>query len=161
MDRLLGELYRLGTLVAADDKLMKAGPGNRTAALQYLRNRFLEEEIIHLLVSTATASRIHAEHMSGPRSDADEISYTQLKGNCGQLWPDIAKSDLIDLTLREACNKIVHALEITIETEGAIESTPIKHVVNLRGKLGSREWRCELNLYAYIELCVANLNVLS
>jgi hypothetical protein len=157
---LLGELYQLAAVIAADATLMRPSLPERSPALQYLRNRFIEEEIPRLLISTAAASRVHDEHMSGLRNDDAEMSFQPVSGSCGRLWPDALRSEHVDLGLREACNKIVHALSIEIQTEGAEETTPINPVAHLRGRLSRREWRCDLDLLSYVALCVRNLDVI-
>jgi hypothetical protein len=44
-----------------------------------------EDDVIHLLVSTAVSNRLQLEHMNGLRNSLDEYSWTPLEGVCGIL----------------------------------------------------------------------------
>ena len=121
-----------------------------------LRNRFIEDEFVHLLIATAVANRIQLEHMAGPRNDPDELSYCPLIHECGQLQRDVSVYERIPLTFREACNKIIHAEAIVAQTDGEPEETPVQTTVALRGRLRGVTWLAHLDVVAYARGAVRN-----
>ena len=58
---VLRDLYRLVSMVMADSVLMDAAAGNDDPLIR-LRDQFLEDELVHLMVGTAVTNRIQEEH---------------------------------------------------------------------------------------------------
>lgn len=155
-DTILRDLYRLAVLVLGDGQLF----GNAAAddALIELRDRFIDDEIVHLLISTAIMNRIQDEHMWHVRNDPDEVSFSPITRICGsiQSFPDGHPGPNQQLSFREATNKIVHALRIYVETDGGPQGAGIGRIIALRGELYGVEWRAELNILDYIRAGVEN-----
>ena len=97
------DLYRLLCIVLADKAVTKVTVDARGVAV--LQAEYRKVETTRILVSSAVALRIIFDRY--PKAFAKLPRRT-----CGVLfpkWPDRTREDL---TLREACNKIVHATEI-------------------------------------------------
>lgn len=152
---VLQDVYRLLSTVMGDRAVMDAAAGSDDR-LRTLRNQFIEDELVHLLVATAVANRIQLEHMAGPRNDPDELSYSPLVHECGQLQQDVSVLHRIPLTFREACNKIIHAEAIVAQTTGVPEETPVGTIVALRGRLRQVTWLAHLDVVAYARGAVRN-----
>ncbi|MBY5814463.1 hypothetical protein HFN60_02150 [Rhizobium leguminosarum] len=158
-DTVLRDLYRLLNVVMAD------GPNallatDESDVLVALRDQFVEDELVHLLIGTAVMNRSHDDHMTGPRDDESEMSFTHVDIACGRLINDVggSKESDVDLSLREACNKIIHAEQITVEMEkleGAVYPTLPKSII-LRGSLGKRAWQATLDLPSYARATITN-----
>ncbi len=145
------------SIVTGDAALMAeiAGPGD---PLKRLRSQFLEDELVHLLVSTAVANRIHEEHMHSLRTNPDELAFTELVHECGLLQPDVTADDEVPLSFREACNKIVHADHVTAETDGDPDENSIPTTIVLRGMLGRKAWIAYLNIIEYVRASTKNFD---
>ncbi|WP_454818930.1 hypothetical protein [Labrys neptuniae] len=158
---VLRDLYRLLTMAMADQPLMAAAE-RRDDPLRSLRDQFIEDEVIHLLVSTAIANRIHLEHLRGPREDPDEAGFQLIAHICGELQPDADDAAKKPLLLHEACHKIIHAENIVVQTEGNPENTPWRRQldITLRGQLGRRTWVAHLLLIEYARASVRNFGAM-
>ena len=75
-----------------------------------LADEFQEGEISLLLVGVAATVRVI--------QDRDARSMPKLNAACGRLWPDsrLPRSK-VDLSLREACNKIIHASRFNFDAK--------------------------------------------
>lgn len=148
---VLRDAYRLLSLVLADEAIAIMCEDERDDLAQ-LRDQFIEDELIHLLISTAVMNRTQDDHMGGPRNDASELSFRPVDQICGVLQENVAESDEEQpLTFREACNKIIHATMITAETE-EIEGHAYRVLppsVILRGMRGRAPWQAYLNIPNY------------
>ena len=154
---VLRDLYRLVNVFAAEPLLMETA-SDRRDPLRALRDQFLADELVHLLIGTAISNRTQLDHMSGPRNDPAEISFGPVEHHCGMLWPDVLGEDdeSEPLTFREACNKIVHAVHIVPETAGNPAENPLNGLVILRGHRRSRAWVAHLDLLEYVRASVRN-----
>ena len=154
---VLRDLYRLASMVLGDGALMTTAKDTGDP-LRALRNQFLEDGLAHLLVGTAVANRIQLEHMSGPRDDPQEHSFEPLQRSCGTLRPDTEEDSVVPLSLRDACDKVIHALNIDAETLGVPEESPIPSDVTLRGTKRNKSWVARLDLNEYVRASVKNFD---
>jgi hypothetical protein len=153
---VLRDLYRLVSVFASEPALLEAASEPQDP-LRSLRERFLADEVVHLLIGTAIANRTQLDHMSGPRNDPNELSYAPIEHPCGTLWPDVTEGDTSQpLPFREACNKIIHAVNIVPEAEGDPGESPLNGLVMLRGHLRSVAWIAHLDLLEYARASVRN-----
>ena len=91
------DLYFLVSLLLADQKLKQSGLG--------WANQFHENEVVRLMMWMAVAVRSLLDHLSNGNNFASTI--------CGEYWPDYRdRRRKRGLTLRQACNSIIHATEI-------------------------------------------------
>ena len=153
-DTVLGDLYRLLTVVAADAAI--AHNCDSGDPLIGLRKQFMRDELLHLLVSTAVMNRLHREHERIEQPDEADAQHL-----CGRLISNfIEKPDsIIDLSLREACNKIIHAGDITHEADDYAERSGLIVLPNtlvLHGEYNGRHWRAYLWLLEYLRASILN-----
>jgi hypothetical protein len=155
---VLRDIYRLLSLFAGDPAVLETVEG-KDDPLVSLRDQFIADEVVHLLISTATANRIHDEHMGWLRRDPNEADFPHIDSACGTLWPDILKDDTTTpLTFREACNKIIHAIHIVPETAGDPAENPLSPNIILRGHLRDKAWEAHLDLVEYVRASVRNFS---
>lgn len=158
-DTVLRDVYRLLNVVMADEAIARLAiaPGD---VLVDLRDQFVEDELVHLLISTAIMNRSHDDHMDGPRNDAAELSFAPVALGCGRLVTDIggAKEEDVELTFREACNKIIHAEHITVETHNAenVAFPFLPTTVELRGTLRKKPWLAFVDVPNYVRATLLN-----
>ncbi|MBR1278666.1 hypothetical protein [Bradyrhizobium sp. AUGA SZCCT0283] len=140
------DLYRLVCMVLADRQV-----ANRTLtsdAIRSLQETHLRPEIGRILISCAAGLRILFDARPAIKGWID-------RSDCGKLYPDWPsdESKVEKLTLREACNKIIHAQQIRFdEVVPNAAANPDNEGVFLRPYLylyGSRnrhEWRAVLSI---------------
>jgi hypothetical protein len=133
---VLRDIYRLLSLFAGDETILNLVEGEDP--LIGLRDQFMVDEMIHLLVSTATANRIHDEHMKSLREDPSQPEFPVIDHECGSLCADVLEGEEGPLTFREACNKIIHAIHIVPETAGDPAENPFPGISFCGGTLGAR-----------------------
>ncbi|WP_374307390.1 hypothetical protein [Dongia sp.] len=156
---VLRDAYRLIGLALADSCIARECQ-NLDDPLFRLREQFLEDELIHLLIGTAVANRLHDDHMWDLRNDPDELGFLPVVRDCGSLQPDILEEAVIPLGFREACNKVIHAIQITAEPQqmdgAAFDHLPV--VLVLRGTQNGRGWQAHLNLLEFIRATSENFD---
>jgi hypothetical protein len=150
------DLYRLLSLMLGDKQLAEMEDGSIT--IQMLRERYVCSELIRILTSTAIALRIlfdqHEEQLG-------EVS----KRPCGRLFPDWPKKDPAeDLTLREACNKIIHATKVR---HNVVDPDPgynpdqigvyLRPFLHLYGTRDNRDWKADLSIIEFAKQTAAAL----
>ncbi|MEX4008260.1 hypothetical protein [Neoaquamicrobium sediminum] len=156
---VLRDVYRLLCAVLADGELAQVARDEHDV-LVHLRDQFIEDELVHLLIATAVMNRSHDDHMMGPRQDKAELSFKPVTHACGTLLPDVDKdvAEEVELTFREACNKIIHADHITAETEQREDAAfpVLPQTVILRGTQGKKAWQAILNIPDYARATLVN-----
>lgn len=111
-----------------------------------LRKRFQESEANILLVSLAATLRRRTESASDLQNE--EVR-KRAPLSAGDYIKDInTPTKSVDLTFREACNKIIHAdnLEFIYEKEGGI----LKPFINLFGTFHNKKWKVVLDINLFI-----------
>ena len=118
--------------------------------IQELQDRFRDGELIRILISSAVALRTLFDRHSqlGPAS----------KKQCGQLWsrwPN-GKQKPEPLTLREGCNKIIHARDKkddlmvpNLPVNPDMIGTYIRPFVDLYGTKNGQQWRAKLSIVEF------------
>jgi hypothetical protein len=103
------DLYRLLCMMLADKQIAALVDqlAYTTPPVQELQDRYRSSEIIRILISSAVTLRILFDQH--PRA-FDTLPHKP----CGKLWPRWPEQKRTSelLTLREACNKIIHARNI-------------------------------------------------
>lgn len=155
---ILLELYRLLATVLADRAIVqlitnKHVPTDPVAFLLGLQ----QDELPRLLLNTAVMLRArHDIHtMSGGKAAVSGSAATK---TCGTLaW--LGKDETEELSLREACNKIIHAEAVRFERAPVrLEHLPyedVHHLVPvlaLEGTHGKKKWRAAVNIVEYVRL---------
>ncbi|OKO82613.1 hypothetical protein AC629_23865, partial [Bradyrhizobium sp. NAS80.1] len=103
------DLYRLVCMVSASRDV--ARHGLTSPAIAMMQAGYFKSEVTRILISCAAGVRIQFDQSPGP---ADEP-----RSDCGKLFPNWATDpDKVEvLSLREACNKIIHATDIRFDVE--------------------------------------------
>lgn len=144
--------FRLLTIFLASENLHSLCNGEYDSGADILANEFEKVEIEHLMLQIATLFR-----------SADTCAKAKLTFN--QRWnPNVDKleepvgSQVKDLTLREACNKIIHVEEIKYEViNGDYEwNRFLKPTIYLYGKKLEHRWKAILDIKKFcFEVCHA------
>ena len=156
------DLYRLLGMVLSDKRI--ASLGDETSYLMQpiwlLQERFRKAELLRILVSSAVALRILFDQKRDPREQRFE---TVSRKPCGFLWPNLPKRQREVLTIREACNKIIHATDvIEDEVNSDWRQNPdqlgvyIRPFVYLHGTKDGADWRAKLSI---IEFALGGANI--
>lgn len=149
------DIYRLFLVFSGDGQLFELAP-RPDDPLRLMRDDHFTDEIVHLLVSTAVANRIHLEHMSGLRTDPDKPWHQPVLLMCGTLQPDVLNGGKeTSLSFDQACNKIIHAIHIVPDCGNPAEN-PLSSEVKLRGNLGKAAWSAYLNIPQYVRASILN-----
>jgi hypothetical protein len=103
------DVYRLLAIVLSDQQIARLGDETRhhQPPVWQLQERFRRGEVVRILISSAVALRASLDQY--PK----QFKATR-KQSCGSLWPSWPKNKRKPemLTLREACNKIIHSDDI-------------------------------------------------
>ncbi len=128
----LRDVYRLFLVFGGDERFFDLTP-EANDPLRLRRQTYFADEIVHLLVGSAVANRIHLEHMSQLRANPASPKHSLIDFNCGTLWPDVLNGKgEVPLSFAQACNKIIHALHI-VPSSGDPSENPLTSEVKLRG----------------------------
>ncbi len=108
-------------------------------------SRYEDDSITRLLLSTAITLRV--------LDDREKYKLSMFSYSCGTLIKDI--STVVDsvsiLSLRDACNKIVHAEGVEFNRCETINGTVyIRPLLNLTGVEKKSKWRATIDLVAYV-----------
>ena len=111
-----------------------------------------EDEITRILLMLAITARVI--------DDREGYVYDLAGGRCGDLQEDVSKPELVDLELREACNKIIHAKKVRFDVEEERnEQSYFRPFVYLYGSKGKVDWKATLDVIAFAKwyvICVRN-----
>jgi len=144
----LRDLYRLLCAFMSLEAVKSLHGGNSEDPLHQLQELYAQDEIVHLLISTATMQRVHSDSMRSYREDPGELWSQEPSRVCGELQVEDRHSE--PLKLREACNKIIHATSIEIFDWA-------NPVLRLEGTLGQRSWTAFVEINDYVRASVENL----
>ena len=142
------DLYRLLCMVLADKQLAQLSE-HSPRIIGGLQGEYADTEIPRILMSTSAVLR-----MIFDQNDARMFTDLLLK-KCGTLYPNYSKRKNMkeDLTLREACNKIIHATRVNRDLvvpdrssnpdQKGLHRLPYLY---LYGKKDRRDWRAKLSI---------------
>jgi hypothetical protein len=156
-DVILRDAYRLLTTVLADRAIAEEAI-DEDDPLAHLREQFVQDELIHTLISLSVVNRLHDEHMRGPRGDQNELSFPPLQHICGRLRPDMGSQIEQPLQFRDACNKIIHALHIDAQTVSSKNCafSVLPRFLKLYGERTGADWEATLDVVEFIKATVRN-----
>jgi len=130
--RLRLDLYRVLASVLASEGFNDELPD--------LARDFELAEIEHGLVNVAIGTRVLLDQ-TGAKTEGSE---------CGVIIADVAEGDSLErLTLREACNKIIHAASRSYDVDNPVTPSRLEPTLHLRGSLRGKEWRVRLDLVRF------------
>ena len=137
------ELYRLLSIFYASEKFATINTTNHDDPVSILLG-YQDSEITRILTSSAISARII--------DDRDDRYLGEHSTSCGQLIPDLNNPNShIALTLREACNKIIHAIKIHYDiTELATGLRYVNPTIYYYGRFKGKEWKATLDVEEYV-----------
>jgi len=139
------EIYRLLTifLASAEFAKLRKGTGETWEAILHLE-QFEDDEITRILLSSAITARVVDDREGGVLSN--------FAGPCGSLSETLdGEAKEVPLTLREACNKIIHAKKVRFDVEKTEELQPyLTPTIYLYGSRSNGvEWKATLDIIAF------------
>ncbi|RBP53683.1 hypothetical protein [Arenicella xantha] len=103
---------------------------------------FESDEITRILLYLSTLARVI--------DDREERFFNVLATNCGYLYMGDGFSKKQDLSLREACNKIIHATKISGDIDQSTQPPHLNPVIYFYGTtLGGKDWKAELDIIEF------------
>lgn len=143
------DLYRLTCMVSASRDVAKRGL--EAPALAMMQGGFFKSEVTRILISCAAGLRIQFDQHP-------QRTPIEQRSDCGKLFPNWATDpkQVEVLTLREACNKIIHATDIRFDVvvpNAAVnpdeEGAYYRPHLYLYGSKSRNDWRAELSLFDF------------
>ncbi|MGO7057478.1 hypothetical protein ACCS70_35260 [Rhizobium ruizarguesonis] len=126
--------------------------------------RTAEERLSRALLNLAVRMRTFEDILSSSEMRADYdglISNLVEDDQIGSLgWNDGKPGDRVDLSFREACNKIIHAVDVRPTYDNGSNSRDedfawgMDGMVELQGKLGKREWDAWMFAEEFLSTCI-------
>lgn len=145
------DLYRLLNQFLASESVSNLceEDGWLSEAMTHLDN-FFENEATRILLSAAVLARV---------IDDRDDHLKQYDTVCGTLIKDINNpNDIVDLNLREACNKIIHATTVRYDVEVVHrEQRYLNPYVYYYGKKGNKEWKATLRIIDFVKRYTLNV----
>jgi hypothetical protein len=143
------------SIAIASEEKREAPPGD--SLIRILHDTHIDLEVLRILISLAVTLRIAFDQYSGSRLDP------KLKNRaCGLLWPNWPGCKKESLTIREACNKIVHARKIHRDIANPSPygnpDNPDAYTlpsVYLYGEKDGQDWRAKLLIVDFVKRATA------
>ena len=155
---VLRDAYRLLCVVIADCRIAEFAD-NGTDNLVSLRAPFFEVELVHTLIQLAVMNRTQLNHKEEPRSDCTDLSFKPIERKCGELTENGgANSEKKYLTIREACNKIIHAEKIVPVKKGGRPFLGDECTLILHGAKNQKKWQANLDILEFLRGTFDNFN---
>lgn len=145
------DLYRLLSFFYASAGFARLRGRMESSSVADLADEFEESEITLLLVTIAARVRVV--------QDRDKGMFRRIKAHCGQLVPDCGCPRKTEpLTLREACNKIIHAKRfnfdvrtLKVKDEGYVGTQiALRPYVHLYGENNGTPWKATLDIEEFV-----------
>lgn len=141
------ELHRLLAIFLASPSFAKLRKGNGESwdAIDHLQ-QFEDDEITRILLSAAVTARVV--------DDREDGIFELIAGDCGILSEAKGgETTEVPLTLREACNKIIHAKKIRFDVSETDERQPyLNPTIYLYGtRSNGLEWKATLDVIKFAE----------
>ena len=110
------------------------------------------------LLRPFASSKTKVPDHTGATGPANVNSYHD---NCGRLYPDINDPASDVLTLREACNKIIHATEFehSYQVNNHMDDYSLDSKMLLHGHRNGKQWRAELDIILFADCLFYNFKL--
>lgn len=147
------DLYRLITCFYSSITFAEYGEDYDYDRVRELQQEYEESEIVRLLVNIAVMARIV--------DDRNEPFPEQFRIQCGKLIVDLSEPTKLEpLSLREACNKIIHAKEFNWDIEQLKNEDDLPYPttrylaprIYLYGAHGTNNWKAILEVSKFVRL---------
>jgi hypothetical protein len=162
---MIQELFQLMTIFKADRDLVSTFEKNMTVRssredpIFNLRLAVIEPMVTKLLVDSAARNRWRADmeidtnrRQGHPKPDLGpwSVRVGRFRGEGRRNWKD--------LSLRECCNKIIHADDIQPDFESANGQEPhLTGTVRTTGSQGGKYWEAEIDVTNYVRASLFNI----
>ena len=134
------EIYILSALICGSENLRSLE--NELRGFEWLRSRFEASEISRRIIGLAVLLRNHLD-----------ITQPHPNTNVGSLIPDSESTNCTKpLSLREACNKIIHAdmVDIHNDDQSSERNGAISNRIKLLGTYNGRQWIAEVDVLRFL-----------
>lgn len=140
------QLYLLGCMVHASPVFDSL----EDHALLKLRTRFQESQIGQALLGVAVAIR-NAMDQNPSRAN---YWLDGIEASVGTLYPSEKSSEQVTLTIREACNKVIHCISINFHyvSDEPRRGLALEPQVHLYGTHGSKDWKATIDIDRFIQV---------
>jgi hypothetical protein len=141
MQTVFLDLYRLLSIFLASKNFAELRSEHGLDPISELQEPEFDE-ITRILISSAVIARII--------DDRDDNFLLENNTECGWLIEDLTNEDIkIDLSLRQACNKIIHATKIGTDLEKENYKSYFNPFIYFYGKHGNKKWKACLDIIEY------------
>jgi hypothetical protein len=134
------DIYRLLCYFEASKPIATLSDTNSDFLMQGLFDEFMSDEVSRILLECAIVLRMIDDESESDIEEKDPF-------NCGELEFD---TEITKLSLREACNKIIHGLKINFDMEMIGEFQYISSKVYIYGYHRKKEWRASIDIIKFI-----------
>jgi hypothetical protein len=140
------QLYLLGCMVHASPVFDPLGDH----ALLNLRAKFQETQIGQALLTVAVAIR-NAMDQNPSRAG---YWLDGIDANVGTFYPTDQSSEQVSLTIREACNKVIHCVSINFHylSDAPRRGLALQPKVHLYGTHGNKDWKATIDINRFIQV---------
>ena len=151
---VLQDLYRLLAYFYASKPLNELCVQNedQCGTVDTLRTRCEKAEIHGLLIKVAATFRVQQDQCSGLSDSSDAENSCPNEDNCGTLIKDMnTPLEVETLSLREACNKIIHADTLTHSNDCEDGNCGLEPNIKLSGRFCGKNWEAELDILKFVD----------
>lgn len=151
VEPIILDLHRLVTLFIASPNLAELRTNLAGDPISWLQ-QYEDEEITRILINSAIIARII--------DDRDELSLNHIDTKCGDLIENLTfPKVIVPLSLREACNKIIHAKKIHSDISESNEISYRNPILYLYGQKIGVDWKVKLNVMDYAIKYIENITM--
>ncbi|HEY3524666.1 MAG TPA: hypothetical protein VGK47_00605 [Nitrososphaeraceae archaeon] len=144
------DLYRLLAIFLASKRFSELADEHGLDPISQLQEPEMDE-ITRILISSAVTARII--------DDRDNQYLSKNNTECGWLIEDLrAPEKKINLSLREACNKIIHAKTIRTDLEKQNYKSYFNPFIYFYGKYKGMDWKACVDIIEYAKKYYTYLN---
>jgi hypothetical protein len=146
VDTAMLELQRLLAIFLSSEKfadLRKDDEGESFDPISHLES-LQEDELTRILLALAITARVI--------DDRSGMVVDKVAGSCGLLQTTNPKGEELieELSLRETCNKIIHAKNVRFDLEHTKSKKPyLGPFIYLHGELRGNQWKATLDVIAF------------
>ncbi|MBZ5554568.1 MAG: hypothetical protein LAO21_17765 [Acidobacteriia bacterium] len=135
------EIFQLVCVFSASQSLARIE--STYPCLRWVRATFETSEASRRLIGLAVMLRNSLDARIGTKS----------KAVVGRLVADVSRpSQTVELSLREACNKIIHAelVDLSLGSNEHEECPPLADTIKLQGTHRQKEWEAQIDVLSFL-----------
>ena len=135
------DIYRLLCYFEASKSIAEQASKNNELNSKGLASEFMEDEISRILLECAIILRIMDDESEADIDEKDSFY-------CGEL---LSNNKVKNLSLREACNKIIHGTKINYDIEKINKYEYLVPKVYIYGYRGQEEWKATIDIRKFVD----------